>query len=109
MVVPGFLPMLYHDLDPEDAKYWVSRLKPHSFATFLAEAPFAAHLKIPLAYFICENDQAIPIQGQEAMIADARAAGANVETERHFVAHSPHLTKSNEVAEFLRRAAGEPV
>ncbi|KAF4630875.1 hypothetical protein G7Y89_g7264 [Cudoniella acicularis] len=60
-----FLSMLYHDLDLEDAKYWLSNLRPHSFPTFLEGPRSAAYKMIPSAYLVCEDDRAIPKEGQD--------------------------------------------
>jgi len=64
---------------------------------------------IPSAYLVCEDDRAIPVQGQDAMIAKVKEEGGIIETERLFVAHSPYLATPDFVARFLRRAAGESV
>ena len=98
---------MYQDLDSDDAKHWVSKLKPHSPATFLAKATSAAWRTIPSAYLICENDATIPVQAQEAMISTVQKEGGQIEVERIRGSHSPHLKQPDTVANFLRRAAGE--
>ncbi|KAH8602799.1 Alpha/beta hydrolase fold-1 [Bisporella sp. PMI_857] len=101
------LQWLYGDLDPEDAKYWISKLRPHSKATFTEKARSAAWRKIPSAYLICENDGIIPVQGQETMSNLVQQGGGKIVIERVQSSHSAHLAKPDIVAEFLRRAAGE--
>jgi len=56
-----------------------------------------------------EDDRAVPVQGQDAMIAAVKKDGAEMEVERVFSSHSPHLVKPEIVVGFLRRAAGENV
>jgi pimeloyl-ACP methyl ester carboxylesterase len=100
--------MLYHDLPPKEAEEWKAKLKPQSLATFQDKTRAAAWRKIPTAYLVCEDDRAIPVQRQDAMIAKIKEGGEIV-TERLFVGHSPYINKPDFVAGFLRRAAGENV
>lgn len=51
----------------------------------------------------------VPAAFQDAMIAGVKDAGGMIEVERVSGSHSPHLTKPNKVADFLRRAAGETI
>ena len=98
---------MYHDLDPEDAKYWLSKLKHQSYATLTEGPRAAAYQKIPSAYLVCEDDRAIAVEKQDDMIEKAKKDGAEIIVERLFVSHSPYLVKPDAVAGFLRRAAGE--
>jgi pimeloyl-ACP methyl ester carboxylesterase len=100
---------MYHDIDPRDAKLWCSKLKLQSYAALTDVARSPAYKNIPSAYLVCEDDRAIPVEGQDNMIEEARKDGAVIEVERLFVAHSPYLNKPDAVAAFLRRAAGEEV
>jgi hypothetical protein len=102
-----WLPMMYHDVDPNEVQGWIAKLRPHSLATFQDKARFAAWKKIPSAYLVCEDDRAIPVQGQDGMVAAVKGAGGDIETERLFVSHSPYIVEPDFVAGFLRRAAGE--
>jgi hypothetical protein len=101
--------MLYHDVPDEEAKVWLARLRPHSLATFTDKSRSTAWRKIPSSYLVCENDQGIPVQAQDGMIARVRELGGDIETERLFVSHSPYLVKPEYVPRFLRRTAGETV
>jgi pimeloyl-ACP methyl ester carboxylesterase len=85
----------------------VSQIQPHSLATIQgdqAKTRSAAWRKIPSAYLICEQDNAIPAQGQEAMALGVREAGGTIDIERIPSSHSPHLSQPGVVADFLRRA-----
>jgi hypothetical protein len=86
--------MFYHDLDMADAENWVTKLNPHSIASFRDKTRSAAWRRIPA-------------QAQEAMTTDVKEAGGEIVVERVFSGHSPHLSKPDVVAGFLRRAAGE--
>ncbi|KAG4434320.1 hypothetical protein IFR05_010198 [Cadophora sp. M221] len=99
--------VFYHDLPSEEADEWAAKIRVHSLATFMAKTKSAAWKKIPTSYLICENDRPIPPALQESMIATVKKQGGEIETERLFVSHSPHLAMPEKVAGFLRRAAGE--
>jgi len=63
---------------------------------------------------ICENDKALPVEKQEAMIEDARRIareeGGKVVpfdvVERLAAGHSPFISCTGKLAEILDRAAG---
>jgi hypothetical protein len=107
VTVKGPESVFYHDLSPDQASYWASKLRPHSYATKLVGASSAAWRAIPSTYLICEDDHAIPVFVQEAMVKACQDAGAPMDTERVFSSHSPFLSKPKEMVGFLRRAAGE--
>lgn len=101
----------YSDLSDEDAAVWVGKLKHHSLKTFLDVVTFAAWKHIPSTFVICENDNAFVPEAQEALIKRARDihAGAFDIIERLSASHSPFLSMPLEVADIIRRAAGEHV
>jgi len=101
--------IFFHDLPVSEASYWSSKLKPHSYATKFASASTAAWRTIPSSYLICEDDRAIPVFVQEAMVKACQNAGADMKIERLFASHSPFLSKPDEFVAFVRRAAGEDV
>ncbi|EPE36047.1 alpha/beta-Hydrolase [Glarea lozoyensis ATCC 20868] len=105
----GFKEMMYHDIPSEEADLYVSRLKPHAFATLTDTTRSAAYKKIPVSYLVCENDRAIPEVGQMAMISSIEADGATVEVERIRAGHCVHASHAKEVVDFIRRAAGETI
>jgi pimeloyl-ACP methyl ester carboxylesterase len=96
---------MYHDLPLQEAQGWISKLRPQSLATFEDKTRSAAWRKIPTSYLVCEDDRAIPMEGQEAMIARIKEEGGDIEVERLFVSHSPYVAKPEETAAFLERAA----
>jgi pimeloyl-ACP methyl ester carboxylesterase len=95
--------IFYHDLPKEEAEYWTSKLKPHSYATKFVGAESAAWRTIPSTYIITEDDRAIPVLVQEAMVKACRDEGAEMETERIFSSHSPFLSKPDDFVGILRR------
>jgi len=101
----GALEVMYHDCDPEEAADAVSNLKVHAEATFDEKTRTAAWRRIPSAYLVCEDDRAIPLAGQEAMIQTVKDEGGVIEVERIAFAHSPYIGKPEPVAAFIDRAA----
>ena len=75
----------------------------------VAETTYSAWKAIPVAYLLCEKDNAIPFAFQKQMCDDARKAGGVVETEICSAGHSPFLSQPDVVASWLRRAAGESI
>ena len=100
--------VFYHDLADSDAEIWVKRLSHHSGPTFTSHLTFAAWKTIPSTYILCEEDQALPIEAQEGMVADAKQAVPDSfdVVERCHAGHSPFLSMPDKVTESLKRAAG---
>lgn len=98
--------IFYHELPVEEQDLWISRIRPHSLATFQTPVTSAAWRTIPSVYLVCEKDLVLPPAAQEAAIAAAQEAGAPMEVERIVSGHSPHLTQPNKIVEFIARAAG---
>lgn len=86
----------------------MNRLAPHSWPTFSSQLTFAPWKTIPSTYILCEKDQAILIEAQEAMVAGARQAAPDSfdVVERCSAGHSPFLSMPDKLTEYLKRAAG---
>lgn len=95
-------------MSDSDAEIWVDRLTTHSLPTFSSQLTVAPWKTIPSTYILCEEDQAIPIHGQEAMVAGAKQAAPDSfdVVESCSAGHSPFLSMPDKVTEFLKRAAG---
>jgi hypothetical protein len=96
----------YHDVDPEEAKEAVEKMGRHSLAAMWTAPKYAAWKHIPSTYLVCEEDLAIPVAFQEAMVS---APGTKFTVERCKSAHSPFLSMPDFTAEVVRRAAGETI
>ncbi|KAK3718651.1 hypothetical protein LTR37_004868 [Vermiconidia calcicola] len=98
----------YNRCPPDVADDAVAQLGDNKFAmgTFRSKATYAAWKHIPCTYLICENDRAIPVKAQEAMV---QQPGAGFEVVRCEADHSPFLCMPDFTAEVVRRAAGETV
>ncbi|OJJ79846.1 alpha/beta hydrolase [Aspergillus glaucus CBS 516.65] len=99
--------LFFHDVP--DGHEWAKTLRPHSWAAKTSPATSAAYLEIPNSYLLCEDDRAISLFAQEAMVEKARQKGAVFETEMIKTAHTPWLVPEvmDEVARYIRRQAGE--
>ncbi|KAJ5659417.1 hypothetical protein N7507_005868 [Penicillium longicatenatum] len=95
--------------DVPDGEEWAKKLGPHSWFTKRSPASSAAYLTIPSSYLLCEDDKAIPLAVQQWMIERAREKGAQFETETIATGHTPWLVRTDEVATYIRRQAGEDV
>jgi len=99
--------LFYHDVEQKEADEWIAKLRPHSLASFQTKTTSAAWKKIPSAYLICDDDQLLPPQAQEMMVANMKEEGGAVETTHIAGSHSPYLANPEAVVKFLRAAAGE--
>ncbi len=73
--------------------------------TFHTPLSRASYLYVPSTYFLCEEDHAIPIQGQEAMIKLAETAGATVRQVRSTASHSPMMSQPDMLVREIIAAA----
>jgi pimeloyl-ACP methyl ester carboxylesterase len=97
--------IFYGDLDEDEAKKWVGKLQKQAAKSVEGKNTYAAWKHIPSTYILCGKDKAVPIQAQEAMVAQE---GANFNIERfNEASHSPFLSMPKETADAIRRASGE--
>ncbi|KUJ09260.1 alpha/beta-hydrolase [Mollisia scopiformis] len=96
--------VLYNDLSPEQATYWLSKCRPHTLASFGKPVEFVPpDLKIPSMYLICEKDGAMDLDLQESLIA----ATPGMKTMRFSGGHSPFLSHPDFTVEAIVKAAKE--
>lgn len=106
---PGPQHYFYNDLSESEAAHWASLLRPQSWvAVTNCIGKAEAYIEIPAHYLFCTKDQAIPIEGQRAMVTQAEArSGRKFRTEELDCAHSPFLSMTEKTVQFVRRSAGE--
>jgi pimeloyl-ACP methyl ester carboxylesterase len=97
--VPDPRTAFYLDCDPAAAAAAAARLKPQCMGAFAAESTEAAWKDLPSTYLICEQDNAIPVAAQEGM------SGAAETVVRMDASHSPFMSRPDEVAEIIAKAA----
>ncbi|KAK8123733.1 Alpha/beta hydrolase fold-1 [Apiospora kogelbergensis] len=97
----------YGDMAVEEGERWVARLLPQNAATITTgeEHVHAGWLDVPCWSLVATEDRAFPYEGQMASLQAARDAGADIWSEEIAASHSPMLSRPNETADFLRRAA----
>ena len=102
-----YKPIAYFFHDVVDSERWAEALRPHAIITKESPATGTAYLEIPTTYVVCEYDRALPVVLQDSMIERARAAGADIKTERLKLSHSPWLVEPDTVVPIIRKAGGE--
>jgi pimeloyl-ACP methyl ester carboxylesterase len=93
------VPMFYGDVPEPEAEEAARRLVPQSTKSFSDTLTQAGWHTIPSTYVVCENDQALAPQNQEALAA---RAGAVHRIASH---HSPFLSMPEELAALLAKIA----
>ncbi|KAL2851045.1 Alpha/beta hydrolase fold-1 [Aspergillus pseudoustus] len=90
-------------LHPED---WISRLKPHSMASWEGELSYEAYRDIPTTYLFCTNDMSMPVEIQRKAVSDMENEITTVTCDS---GHSPMLSMPGVVADVIVKAAGGEV
>lgn len=96
--------VFYNDLPPELVRKCVASLRPFSYSCHHSPLTHATWQTIPCTYLKCTLDNAVPTFVQDMMINDI-AKGVNIRTETVESSHSPFLSKPDETADAIRRAA----
>jgi hypothetical protein len=91
----------YNDLPLSEQQDWHSKLQSQTYVTFNVGATAATWKQIPTSYLLCEDDIAIPWQGQQAMCDAVKEAGGEIEVTRIKAGHSPFLSKVDETVEWI--------
>lgn len=99
--------IFYNDMSDEAAAAWIPRLKTQSYRVMSSAVTNESWTKYPSAYLVCDDDQAIPYQAQEGMIAgiQARNPKAFDIVEKIKASHSPFLSQPDATAKFLVKCA----
>lgn len=95
----------YNDCTPEVGKKAISECVNHSTASLETPADFVARdITVPKTYVVCEIDNAVPVQGQLAMVG---AMGDAVSVEKIEAGHCPFLSEKTlpKVVEIIEKAA----
>lgn len=99
--------MFYHDLPAEEGEAWVRRLTKQSVKTIAegGEHVYAGWRDVPCGFLATTEDKSYPIAMQRLAVQMARDAGAEVMVEEVVSSHSPMLSRPQQTADFLLRAA----
>ncbi|KAE8154370.1 alpha/beta-hydrolase [Aspergillus avenaceus] len=100
--VPDPVPVFYQDIPTSHTTVWVEKLTTQAKSAQLKPISREAYRNIPATYIVCEDDQAIPRELQEKMVADVkRRVGVEMQMERLPAGHSPFLSMPDRTAELL--------
>ncbi|KAL4811687.1 hypothetical protein BDW67DRAFT_189446 [Aspergillus spinulosporus] len=80
---------LFNDLSPDDARVWETKLTASPIMN--TKLTNDAYSMLPCAYLVLENDQTLPKEYQEQMVAQQEQKGASM-VYRAPSGHSPHLS-----------------
>lgn len=92
-------------MSPEAQKEAISKLKPHPKPSFLEKAVYEPWHEIPSFYLFCDQDQALPLQVQEAFAQTLGQPGVYHADG----SHSAFLSVPEQVADGLELACKEGV
>lgn len=98
--------VFYNDLEPELVEKCVKSLKSFSYSCHHSPLKHDTWSTIPSTYLRCEKDNAVPPFVVDLMLNDiAGGKGVKLRQESLDSGHSPFLSKPQETADAIRRAA----
>ena len=99
VIVADPVQMFYHDLELDDAKYWVSQLTTQSLKALFegGEHSYTGWLDVPTLYVGTIEDHGLPVLMQRIAIGAARGMGGEIRHVELRSSHSPFLSLPNEV------------
>lgn len=98
--------IFYNDLPESQAKKFASKLTHQDKPSFYTPLTYPAYNEVPVSYLLCEQDNAIPLVAQQAMV---NIGGQGVTTHVCSASHSPMLSMPEKVVDVIRTAAGEDI
>ncbi|KAL7943621.1 Alpha/beta hydrolase fold-1 [Trichoderma barbatum] len=106
MTVQGAEDIFYNDLPESQTKDLVAKLSHQAKPSFYTNLTYPAYQEVPVSYLLCEQDNAIPLVAQQAMVD---IGGHDVTSYVCSSSHSPMLSMPGKVVEVIRAAAGEDI
>lgn len=95
----------YNDLPPEEVEKLIPKLVNYSAgAPASSDGIYAGWLDVPVWYLFCTLDEVITLKGQEIIVQICRDDGADITTRVLEAGHSPAISKTNEVVQFIEDA-----
>lgn len=93
----------YHDVEDEEAEYWVGELTTQSLKALFegGEHAYGGWQDVPTFYIGTVEDKGLPVVAQRIQVAAARAQGAAVHHVEMQSSHSPFLSMPEDVAKVL--------
>ncbi|RFU25223.1 hypothetical protein B7463_g11111, partial [Scytalidium lignicola] len=106
MTVEGAEQIFYNDLPDSTKEEYRLKLTHQAKPSFYTPLTYPAYQDAPVAYLLCEQDNAIPFVAQQAM---AGIGGAHVVSHVCNSSHSPMLSAPSKVVEVIRSSVGEVI
>lgn len=101
LTIPEPIPLMFHDLPPQEADRWAKTLKTHAIKSMKSKVTYAAFsdpvYEGKLAYLLCENDQTVPLHGQKKYM---QLAGITLSASLP-TSHMPFLDDTEKTADTL--------
>lgn len=94
--------ILFNDLSPSDASYWISKLSCQPASGWDDVVDYVGWKNVPSTYLLCEQDALLDLEMQTQM---AKWAGSEI--ERCNAGHCCMIGQPQRVMEVVRKAAGE--
>ncbi|KAF2095558.1 alpha/beta-hydrolase [Rhizodiscina lignyota] len=100
-IVPNMEKVFYPDIDPEIARSFVERARPHSFRAMQSKVTYAAYEDYPTWYIWPVKDQGFAVKTLQ------QTASHHEKIYKVDAAHSPFVNHPDVVAKIVRGIAGE--
>lgn len=104
--------IFYNDIhDQAVLDHLVLQLQPQSYAAFCGKSTYAAWRHVNSTYIVCEEDQALAVPVQEAMLAHVNevlkdsGAAVTMDQVRIRAGHSPFVSRPEDVGLVIRKIA----
>jgi pimeloyl-ACP methyl ester carboxylesterase len=98
----------FSDLSTEEGIAWAKQMPEHSTVSFGGELRYAGYKDVPIAWLFTEKDQTLTPETQQLCIENIeQTTGRKVDVHRLESGHFPFLSRPDDVAQIIRRVAGE--
>lgn len=111
MTITDPIPFFYDDVPAPLAAHASSLLLPHAVESFAATTQYDGCAEFRVTYVVCNNDRALSVEYQKQAVEVCRSiedrvgGREGVEVVEMQSGHSPFLSKTEETARVLLRAA----
>ena len=97
----------FSDLTEEQGLKMAKQMPEHSTVSFHGPVTNDGWKDVDVTYLLCEEDQIIPLEWQEATVERLRGEGKKVDVQRIRTGHCPNASQPELVVSVVRKVAGE--
>jgi pimeloyl-ACP methyl ester carboxylesterase len=98
----------FSDLPTEEGIAWAKQMPEHSTVSFGGELTYAGYNDVPVSWLFTENDRTVTPETQQVCIENIeRTTSKKVDIQRLDSGHFPFISRPTEVAQIIRKVAGE--